>query len=57
MVLEDDKAVELFIKMGLDERTAANTLANKKLTSTLISLIHQVPLYVFVLSYTNYLYY
>ncbi|KAL8120847.1 hypothetical protein AgCh_017864 [Apium graveolens] len=41
MVLKDDKAVELFIKIGLDERTAANTLANRKLTSTLISLIHQ----------------
>ena len=52
MVPEDDKAVknaeELLIKIGLDERTATNTVANRKLTSNLLSLIHQVPLYVHV---------
>ncbi|KAL1807742.1 hypothetical protein ACET3Z_024732 [Daucus carota] len=45
MVPEDDKAVknaeELLIKIGLDERTATNTVANRKLTSNLLSLIHQ----------------
>ncbi|KAH7841686.1 hypothetical protein Vadar_033051 [Vaccinium darrowii] len=33
--------VELFLKIGLDERTAKNTVANNKVTANLIAVIHE----------------
>lgn len=41
-----DKArfLELFLKIGLDERTANNTIANNKVTSNLTAVIHEVSL-------------
>lgn len=36
-----DNAVELFIKIGLDERTARNTVANNKVTNNLLAVIHE----------------
>ncbi|KAI5677563.1 hypothetical protein M9H77_08513 [Catharanthus roseus] len=38
-----DKArfLELFLKIGLDERTANNTIANNKVTSNLTAVIHE----------------
>ncbi|KAI3423519.1 Glutaminyl-tRNA synthetase [Psidium guajava] len=44
MVKEDEsrgKALELFLKIGLDERTAKNTVANNKVTSNLTAVIHE----------------
>ncbi|KAF8040256.1 hypothetical protein BT93_B2484 [Corymbia citriodora subsp. variegata] len=44
MVKEDesrDKALELFLKIGLDERTAKNTVANNKVTANLTAVIHE----------------
>ncbi|XP_038693600.1 glutamine--tRNA ligase, cytoplasmic [Tripterygium wilfordii] len=34
-----EKTLELFLKIGLDERTAQNTVANKKVTSNLTAVI------------------
>lgn len=45
MVTEDesrDRALELFLKIGLDERTAKNTVANGKVTANLTAVIHEV---------------
>lgn len=42
---EDDgenKALDLFLKIGLDERTARNTLANAKVTASLTAVISEV---------------
>ncbi|KAK9750411.1 hypothetical protein RND81_02G194900 [Saponaria officinalis] len=36
-----DKTAELFLKLGLDERTARNTLANSKVTNNLLAVIHE----------------
>ncbi|XP_074309473.1 glutamine--tRNA ligase, cytoplasmic [Silene latifolia] len=36
-----DKTADLFIKLGLDERTARNTLANAKVTNNLLAVIHE----------------
>ncbi|KAH9626827.1 hypothetical protein KSS87_002472 [Heliosperma pusillum] len=36
-----DKTADLFIKLGLDERTARNTLANSKVTNNLLAVIHE----------------
>lgn len=36
-----DNAAELFIKIGLDERTARNTVANNKVTNNLLAVIHE----------------
>ncbi|KAK2979963.1 hypothetical protein RJ640_017978 [Escallonia rubra] len=36
-----EKALELFLKIGLDERTAKNTIANNKVTTNLIAVIHE----------------
>ncbi|KAE8692335.1 Glutamine--tRNA ligase [Hibiscus syriacus] len=41
---ESDKILELFLKIGLDERTARNTIANNKVTSNLTSVIHEAAL-------------
>lgn len=42
----DDKAqcLELFLKIGLDERTAKNTIANNKVTTNLTTVIHEANL-------------
>ncbi|XP_062090020.1 glutamine--tRNA ligase isoform X2 [Humulus lupulus] len=39
--LEKDKTLDLFLRIQLDERTAKNTLANAKVTSSLITVIHE----------------
>nr|XP_016513098.1 PREDICTED: glutamine--tRNA ligase-like [Nicotiana tabacum] len=38
---EDSKTLELFLKIGLDEKTAKNTLANNKVTTNLTAVIHE----------------
>ncbi|RVX12576.1 Glutamine--tRNA ligase, cytoplasmic [Vitis vinifera] len=47
MVVEDDnseKPLDLFLKIGLDERTARNTIANNKVTANLTAVIHEAAL-------------
>ncbi|KAA8532692.1 hypothetical protein F0562_032725 [Nyssa sinensis] len=44
MVVEDknsEKPLDLFLKIGLDERTAKNTIANNKVTANLTDVIHE----------------
>lgn len=36
--------LELFLKIGLDERTAKNTVANNKVTANLTAVIHEVSI-------------
>ncbi|XP_057765783.1 glutamine--tRNA ligase [Salvia miltiorrhiza] len=36
-----DEALDLFLKIGLDERTAKNTVANNKVTANLTAVIHE----------------
>ncbi|KAM5567754.1 glutamine--tRNA ligase [Rosa sericea] len=38
---EKEKNLELFLKVGLDERTAKNTIANNKVTANLTAVIHE----------------
>ncbi|XP_068339156.1 uncharacterized protein [Pyrus communis] len=38
---ETEKNLELFLKVGLDERTAKNTIANNKVTANLTVVIHE----------------
>ncbi|XP_027366589.1 glutamine--tRNA ligase isoform X1 [Abrus precatorius] len=38
---DKEKYVDLFLKIGLDERTARNTVANNKVTSNLTSVINE----------------
>lgn len=42
-----DKALDLFLKIGLDERTAKNTVANNKVTANLTAVIHEVCMWPF----------
>lgn len=45
VVVKEEKAEELlqlFLKIGLDERTAKNTIANNKVTSNLTAVINEV---------------
>lgn len=37
-----EKPLDLFLKIGLDERTAKNTIANNKVTANLTTVIHEV---------------
>lgn len=39
---ENQAALDLFLKIGLDERTARNTLANAKVTASLTAVISEV---------------
>lgn len=39
---ENKHSLDLFLKIGLDERTAQNTLANAKVTANLVAVIHEV---------------
>ncbi|XVE75206.1 hypothetical protein DITRI_Ditri12bG0077100 [Diplodiscus trichospermus] len=39
-----DEILELFLKIGLDERTARNTIANNKVTANLTAVIHEAAL-------------
>ncbi|CAI9096164.1 OLC1v1032248C1 [Oldenlandia corymbosa var. corymbosa] len=39
--LDKEKLVELFLKIGLEERTAKNTVANNKVTASLTSVIRE----------------
>lgn len=41
---DKEKSLELFLNIGLDERTAKNTVANNKVTANLIAVIHEVRL-------------
>ncbi|KAH9618629.1 hypothetical protein KSS87_021707 [Heliosperma pusillum] len=36
-----ENAADLFLKIGLDERTARNTIANSKVTNNLLAVIHE----------------
>ncbi|KAK6157682.1 hypothetical protein DH2020_011930 [Rehmannia glutinosa] len=36
-----EKSLDLFLKIGLDERTAKNTVANNKVTANLTAVIHE----------------
>ncbi|XP_047330436.1 glutamine--tRNA ligase, cytoplasmic isoform X2 [Impatiens glandulifera] len=38
---QDNKLLDLFISIGLDERTAKNTLSNNKVTANLTAVIHE----------------
>ncbi|OMO72924.1 Glutamyl/glutaminyl-tRNA synthetase, class Ib [Corchorus capsularis] len=38
------KTLDLFLKIGLDERTARNTIANNKVTANLTAVIHEASL-------------
>uniref|UniRef100_A0A2N9FPW4 glutamine--tRNA ligase n=1 Tax=Fagus sylvatica TaxID=28930 RepID=A0A2N9FPW4_FAGSY len=38
---DKEKNLDLFIKIGLDERTAKNTIANNKVTANLTAVIHE----------------
>lgn len=40
-----EKPLDLFLKIGLDERTAKNTVANNKVTANLTAVIHEVCLF------------
>ena len=42
MGVESEKAVQLFLNIGLDERTAKNTVANNKVTKNLLAVIDEV---------------
>lgn len=39
---ENQAALDLFLKIGLDERTSRNTLANAKVTASLTAVISEV---------------
>ncbi|KAL6529220.1 Glutamine--tRNA ligase, cytoplasmic [Orobanche gracilis] len=39
---DGDKPLDLFLRIGLDERTAKNTVANNKVTANLTAVIHEV---------------
>ncbi|CAN4121839.1 unnamed protein product [Withania somnifera] len=41
MVKEDSNVLDLFLKIGLDEKTAKNTLANNRVTTNLTAVIHE----------------
>ncbi|KAL0380778.1 UNVERIFIED_CONTAM: Glutamine--tRNA ligase, cytoplasmic [Sesamum angustifolium] len=38
---DGEKPLDLFLKIGLDERTATNTVANNKVTANLTAVIHE----------------
>ncbi|KAB5538189.1 hypothetical protein DKX38_015722 [Salix brachista] len=42
MAVKEEERLELFLKIGLDERTARNTIANNKVTNNLNAVIHEV---------------
>jgi len=41
---DKEKCLDLFLKIGLDERTAKNTVANNKVTANLTAVIYEVSL-------------
>ncbi|KAL9352496.1 hypothetical protein Peur_055176 [Populus x canadensis] len=41
MVVKEEERLELFLKTGLDERTARHTIANNKVTNNLTAVIHE----------------
>jgi hypothetical protein len=45
---DKENCLNLFLKIGLDERTARNTIANNKVTTNLTAVIHEV--FIFFLS-------
>lgn len=42
---DKEKNLELFLSIGLDERTAKNTIANNKVTANLLAVILEVKNY------------
>ena len=42
---DKEQYLDLFLKIGLDERTAKNTIANNKVTANLTAVIHEVLFY------------
>ncbi|KAG6757750.1 hypothetical protein POTOM_038074 [Populus tomentosa] len=42
MAVKEEERLELFLKIGLDERTARNTIANNNVTNNLTAVIHEV---------------
>lgn len=43
MAVVGEEAVQIFLKIGLDERTAKNTVANNRVTNNLVTVINEVP--------------
>ena len=43
---DKEQCLDLFLKIGLDERTAKNTIANNKVTANLTAVIHEVILFI-----------
>ncbi|KAG2290629.1 hypothetical protein Bca52824_050233 [Brassica carinata] len=41
MAPNDDESVKLFLSIGLDEKTAATTINNPKVTANLTAVIHE----------------
>ena len=44
---DKEKSLELFLSIGLDERTARNTIANNKVTANLVAVVNEVLLFFF----------
>ena len=40
-----EKPLDMFLKIGLDERTAKNTISNNKVTANLTAVIQEVLFY------------
>lgn len=49
--------LELFLNIGLDERTARNTIANNKVTTNLTAVIHEVFCLHFILPFSDFFIY
>ena len=43
---DKEQCLDLFLKIGLDERTAKNTIANNKVTANLTAVIHEVIIFI-----------
>ena len=46
--VRDPAALALFKSLGLDAKTAANAVANPKVTANLTNVVHEVCFFVFV---------
>lgn len=40
--VDSEKSIKLFLSIGLDEKTASNTVNNPKVTTNLTAVIHEV---------------
>jgi len=50
---DKEKCLDLFLKIGLDERTARNTVANNKVTANLTSVINEVYITIHIIMILN----